>query len=98
MKNTIDYKDNRLKTNPLLRLLFMIMLYLLFMGVRTLILLMAAYQFFLHLFTGHVSQRGLRWGEGLSGWVHDVMRFLTYNSERMPFPFSAFGEKDYYGS
>ena len=97
MKNAFEHYDNRPKTNPILRLLFMIVLYLLFIGVRTMVLLMAAYQFFSHLITGRVSQRGLRWGDGLSRWIHELMRFLTYNSERMPFPFKAFGKNDEFG-
>lgn len=87
--------DNDIPTNAFVRLFFMIMLYVLFILVRTLVILVAAFQFLSHLFTGRVTQRGMRWGEGLSGWIHRTMLFLTYRTERMPFPFqSIWSDKD----
>ena len=86
-----DVYAERKPMNAFLRLLLMIILYVLFIVVRTLILLLAAFQFFAHLFTGKPTQRGARWGAALSNWTHRMLLFMTYNSERMPFPFHAIG-------
>jgi hypothetical protein len=79
--------DTHIPTNAFLRLFFMVLLYVLFIFARGLVLLVAAIQFLSHLFTGRVTERGMRWGEGLSNWIQRVMLFLTYRTERMPFPF-----------
>jgi len=89
----LSVQDKRYR-NPFVRVLFMVVLYLLFIIVRTLLLLVAVVQFLAHLFTGKPTEVGLRWGRGMSGWLHQMMLFMTYNSEVMPFPFSALGAQD----
>lgn len=45
-------------------------------------------QFFSILFTGRAVEPLLKFGNGLSSWTRQVFRFLTYNSETVPFPFA----------
>lgn len=88
MKELSD--DQRIQTNAFVRLFFMLMLYVLFIIVRTMIILLVMFQFLSHLFTGRVMRNGVIWGEALSDWVHRLFLFLTYKTERMPFPFQNF--------
>ncbi|HUL11379.1 MAG TPA: DUF4389 domain-containing protein [Methylococcaceae bacterium] len=83
--------DNQVPTNAFVRLLFMILFFALFGAVRFMVWALVLFQFLTHLFTGRVNRRALQWGEALSNWIHRMMLFMTYNTERMPFPFSSFG-------
>lgn len=83
--------NNPIPSNPFVRLLFMILFFALFGLVRFLVWAVVLFQFLTHLFTGRANQRALIWGEGLANWIHRMMLFMTYNTERMPFPFSGWG-------
>jgi hypothetical protein len=79
--------QNKRYRNAFIRLLLMVLLYIMFIIVRTLWLLVSIVQFLAHLFTGRPTEVGVRWGKGLSIWIHEMMLFMTYNTEVMPFPF-----------
>ncbi len=81
--------DNRVPTNVFVRLFFMIVMLALFTIVRWMTWLVVIFQFLSHLFTGSVTKRGVRWGQALSDWIHQMMLFMTYKTERMPFPFQS---------
>ncbi|WNV03974.1 DUF4389 domain-containing protein [Candidatus Methylospira mobilis] len=84
-----DDDENTVVTrNAFIRALFMAVFFALFMGARFFLWLIVLFQFLSHLFTGKPSQAGTRWGAGISAWIYAVMLFMTYNTERMPFPFS----------
>ncbi len=83
--------NNKVPTNAFVRLIFMILLLALFTIVRWMAWLVVAFQFLSHLFTGKVTERGVRWGEALSLWIYRMMQFMTYKSEKMPFPFHTLG-------
>lgn len=67
----------------------------LFFGIfgiaRILLWAVVLFQFLSHLFTGRVTERATLWGQALSTWIYRMMLFMSYNTERMPFPFSHFG-------
>lgn len=86
MKDVITV--NRRPRNAIGRAGFMIVLYLCYVVARTLWLLVCVMQFLAHLFTGRPTEIGMRWGEGLSGWIHQMMLFMSYSTEAMPFPFA----------
>ncbi len=46
------------------------------------------FQFLFTLFTGEPNLRVLNFSQGLCTYCYQVLRFLTYNSEDQPFPFS----------
>ncbi len=83
--------EPQIPTNAFLRLLFMVIFFALFGAVRILAWLVVLFQFLSHLFTGRVTERGSRWGKALSDWIHQMLLFMTYNTERMPFPFHRLG-------
>lgn len=78
-------------SNAIVRLLFVIFFNIVNMVVSKLILVVAFYQFLCHLFTGAVTEHGVRWGVAMSDWTYRMMLFMTYKTERMPFPFHKLG-------
>ena len=83
-----------IRTNAFKRLLFMVLFFALFGIVRLLLWAVVLVQFLSHLFTGGVTGRVTLWGQALSTWIYRMMLFMSYNTERMPFPFHAFGPED----
>jgi hypothetical protein len=47
----------------------------------------ALFQFVAKLATGKTNPRLLEFGQSLSVFVYQIWRFLTFNSEVLPFPF-----------
>jgi hypothetical protein len=48
----------------------------------------AVFQLISLLLTGQINQNLLPFGQGLSTFLYQVLRFLTFNTEEKPFPFS----------
>lgn len=86
--------ENQVDTNPFKRLLFMTLFFALFGAGRLLLWVVVLIQFLSHMLTGRVTAVGMRWGKALSDWIHQMLLFMSYNTERMPFPFSMFGPLD----
>ena len=86
--------DHRIGTNAFKRLLFMVLFFGIFGLVRLLLWVVVLFQFLSHLFTGRVTERTTLWGQALSTWIYRMMLFMSYNTERMPFPFSYFGPEE----
>ncbi len=86
--------NTQIRTHAFKRLLFMILFFALFSVVRLLLWVVVLIQFLSHLFTGRVTERVTLWGQALSTWIYRMMLFMSYNTERMPFPFSSFGPEE----
>lgn len=82
---------NQIPSNAILRLLYVITFNIINMVVSKLILLLAFFQFLSHLFTGRIPSWEVRWGTAMSNWTYQMMLFMTYKTEHMPFPFNKFG-------
>jgi len=46
------------------------------------------------LISGAPNAQLLSFGDGLSRYVQEILRFVTFNSDRRPFPFSEFPKSD----
>lgn len=46
------------------------------------------------LIGGKPNDQLLKFGENMSRYVHDILKFVTFNSEQRPFPFSDFPKSD----
>lgn len=90
MAHNLD-NSNQIPSNAILRLLFVITFNVINMVVSKLILVIALFQFLSHLFTGRVPEWGVRWGEAMSNWTYQMLLFMTYKTEHMPFPFHKLG-------
>ena len=71
-----------------LRGLFMLLFAVLYTIAEVVVTAVVLLQFLIVLVTGERNERLTGLGERLSVYVYDVLRFLTYNSEQRPFPFS----------
>lgn len=46
------------------------------------------------LFTGKPNEQLLKLGQNLSQYVHEILAFVTFNSDKRPFPFDDFPAGD----
>lgn len=70
-----------------LRLVFMIVLVLIYGLTRLVVGAVVILQFLWVLFTGEVNPRVRHLGASLSTYTYQILRYLTYNTEERPFPF-----------
>jgi hypothetical protein len=79
------YADRNVWLRGLMMLVFMFCL-----GVAKFVLfVVVAFQFLNVLFTASTNSNLLRFGQDLSSYQYQIMRFLTYNTEQQPFPVGA---------
>lgn len=77
------YKDR----STWLRGLFMLLFVAIYNVAAVLIGAVAVLQFAWKLVTGETNPRLLSFGEDLSRYFYQILRFLTFNTETKPFPF-----------
>lgn len=87
MKSTT--KTNLLSFSAWTRGLFMVLYAIIASVTRLVIGLIALFQFLLLLLTGETNSGLRQLGLSLSCYVYQIGLFLTFNSEKMPFPMSA---------
>ena len=61
---------------------------------ETILWLLAIFQFIAALVTGHVNDALLRFGANLSHFIFQILQFVTFNDETLPFPFSDWPDED----
>jgi hypothetical protein len=72
-----------------IRLLYLILYALILNIAEGVTFVVTVVQFIFHLFTGRPNSRLSELGEGLAAYVRDVVAFLTYHVDALPFPFGA---------
>lgn len=70
------------------RALYMILFAIAYSIAELIIFVIVIVQFLTILFTGRANETLLQFGNSLSAYVRQILRFVMYNSEHMPFPFS----------
>jgi hypothetical protein len=70
------------------RLLFMIVLAVAYEVARVVAGVVVLFQFLWVLITGATNDHLLRLGQSLARYSYQILRYLTFNSEHRPFPFS----------
>lgn len=71
------------------RLFFMLVVVLLYGVSRVVVGAVVVLQFFWLLFTGETNRRLQRLGQALATYTYQIILYLTFNTERRPFPFDA---------
>lgn len=71
-----------------IRALFMILFVIIYYVAEWLVVAVAVFQFVVVLITAKPNPNLTAFGEGLSRFVYQTARFLTFNTEEKPFPFS----------
>lgn len=79
---TTEIKDNLLR--GIYMVLFFIVLYVLWM----ILVFIAIVQFIIRLIWNRCNQNLLNLAENLIHYYKDILNYVTYNSEKIPYPFS----------
>lgn len=91
-QNQEQIKQNLKDCNQWMRILYMVLfaiiLYFASMVTGILIVVQAIFA----LITGEDNKNLRELGAGLATYINQIYLFLTYNDERKPFPFAAWGE------
>ncbi len=82
MRQHITNKDSWIRG------LYMLLFAFLYSLAEIVVAAVALFQFIAVLFTGGPNQRLLTFGYSLSRYIAQILRFVTYNSELKPYPFS----------
>ncbi len=86
--NTVVHDSTR-ASGQWLRLLFMLVFaFVLFNVLSVVFVILLIAQFVFRLATGAVNGRLARFGRQLSGYGTQILRYITYASDRRPFPFA----------
>ncbi len=89
-----ELKDNLRKRQTWLRGLYMLLFIVIFHIAEFLVGAVVLLQFLFTLVTGETNARLLRFGQSLSEYVYQILRFLSFNTEDMPYPFSDWPTSD----
>ncbi len=89
-ENRSDMEKNVTSRSTWLRLFFMIVFALLYGISRLVVAAVVVIQFFYVLLTGESNEQLKIFGHSLAIYSYQVINFLTFNTERKPFPFDAF--------
>ena len=84
-ENSIEQAGNSSKW---LRALYMVLFAVLFKAAEFVMWVVVVFQLVITLATDRPNQRLQRFGQQLSIYVGSLWMFLTYNSEKKPFPYS----------
>jgi len=80
---------NPLKQHAIwLRGLHMLMFSLCYSIAEFVLIAVVVVQFLLVLFTGNNNPRLLKLGQSLATYIYQIIQFLTFNSEYLPYPFA----------
>ncbi len=81
--------ENLKKLSTWKRILFMAVFSVIIGLVRVLLWAVVLLQVASVLFTGNTNENILSFGRSLSGYLYHILLFLTFNTDTLPFPFSA---------
>jgi len=87
-----DVVDNVKSSSTWMRIVYMIGFCIVLYVVSIVIWFLTGAQALFSIFTGSDNRNLRQLGASLAEYVNQILRFLTYNSERRPFPFRPFPE------
>lgn len=87
-----ELKENLRRRQTWLRGLYMLLFIVIFHVAEVVVGAVVLLQFLFTLFTGNTNPRLLQFGQNLSEYVYQILGFVTFNTEDMPFPFSDWPE------
>lgn len=91
-RDNSDWVENLKTGETWVRGAFVVLFLLVLWFVRILLVLIAALQFAATLITGRPVARALPFGRSLSSYLQEIALFVTYNSDRRPWPWSIWPE------
>jgi len=84
-----EIKKNIKEKATWLRGLYMLLFLICYSVAKVIIFAVIAFQFVLSLLTGKTNERLVKLGQSLSTYLYQILTFLTFNSEKHPYPFGA---------
>lgn len=88
----MNVKENMLRGETWLRGFFMVVYALIFTVAKIVIAAVVIFQFGSMLLSGKLNDRLLFFGQSLSIYTYQILRYLTYNQDEKPFPLSKWPE------
>ncbi|MEB8433261.1 DUF4389 domain-containing protein [Cocleimonas sp. KMM 6892] len=90
-----ETKTNLQSKNTWVRVLYMLLFVLAYSAAEFVLGITVVIQVIIKLVTGELNERLKTFGNQISLYIFDVLKFLTFNSEDKPFPFDEWptGEK-----
>jgi hypothetical protein len=85
-------KKNVLERSTWIRGLYMLLFLVIYKIAGVVMIAVALFQFATQLLTGETNQRVRVFGQSLSLFIFQIWRFLTFNSDALPFPFAPWPE------
>jgi len=76
------------------RVLFVALFWLVFYVAQMIVAAVAIAQCIFVLISNNPNEQLLKFGDSLGKYIHDILRFVTFNSDQRPFPFSDFPKPD----
>lgn len=89
-----EIKDNLQNTSIWKRVLYMLLFVLAYSAAEFVVGIVVLIQLVITLVTGSTNDRLKVFGKQASLYIYDVMLFLTFNTEEMPFPFAAWPDEN----
>jgi len=83
-----ELKENVQNSSVWKRFLFMLLFGFLYSVAEVVLVAVIIFQFLTVLLTGNKNDRLLNLGGEISAYIYQALRYLTYNSEQRPYPFS----------
>ena len=84
-----DIKENITSQNTWIRGLYMLLFALIYSIAEIVFTAVAIFQFLVALVTGKPNELLLDFGQSLSTYIYQIIRFFTFNSDEKPYPFAA---------
>ena len=83
-----NIKGNIVSQNTWIRGLYMLLFALIYSIAEIVFTAVAIFQFLAVLLTGRPNELLLNFGQSLSTYIYQTIRFFTFNSDEKPYPFS----------
>jgi hypothetical protein len=83
----IPIEENIKSRSTWLRLLFMVVFYVIATLASAVLSVVIVLGFFWVLFTGEKNGQLQQAGQVIAGYLYEIIRYLTFNTEDKPFPF-----------
>lgn len=83
------YREHIRSRATWLRLVFMLIFVVIYAVAEIVASAVVITQFLWVLLTGERNEKLREFGQSLAGYAYEIVRYLTFNSERRPFPFDA---------
>ena len=91
---TEKIKENARNVDTWVRGLFIIVFGIIFYFLYLVIGLLVLFQFFTKVLSGNLNDNLLQFSRSMTRYVEQILRYITFDAEQRPFPFSPWPAQD----